>query len=398
MTTTMTQKPLQCDVLIVGGGPVGGVLAGLLAAIPLHIVVVDHLAPEEVLHKDQDGRTTAVSWGSSRIMERMDLWQKLLPHTTPIRQIRVSQSSSPGFLHFNQEDAEGHPMGFILENRELRKALYQMMDDRENIRLITPHSVKCLVSHPLNVEATLSNGQIIQAKLIVGADGRFSRIREEAGIKSHTMHYHQTAIVTSVQHEKPHHHIAFEHFLPTGPLAFLPVKTHHSSVVWSLKNEWAAAMQSLSQEEFAQKLEIRFPYLGKLTLTSKRWLYPLAATLPRRMKAERCVLIGDAAHAIHPVAGQGANLGFRDASTLATLVHESARLGIDIGNETVLSRYQRRRLKDVASMTCMTDGLVRLFSHPSRTLAFMRGQGMSLVNAIAPLRKCLTRHAMGIGL
>jgi 2-octaprenyl-6-methoxyphenol hydroxylase len=394
----MTQKPLQCDVLIVGGGPVGGVLVGLLTTLPLRVVVVDFLAPEKALDKNQDGRTTAVSWGSSLIMEKTGLWTQLLPHATPIEEIRVSQALTSGFLHFNQEDADGHPMGFILDNWRLRQALYTMMEERENITLIAPASVKSLECDASQGQAELTNGQLIQFRLIVGADGRLSQIRESVGIKAYTARYDQTAIVTSVQHEQPHHCRAFEHFLPTGPLAFLPVRTHQSSVVWSLQNKWIPAIESLSQEEFAQELERRFPYLGKIELISKRWHYPLVMTLPRRMTTERCVLMGDAAHAIHPIAGQGANLGFRDAEILSGLVQNNARLGLDIGEETLLKRYQRRRVRDIVSMTCMTDSLVRLFSRSSQSLGFVRGQGMSWINTIAPLRRRLTRHAMGLGL
>jgi 2-octaprenyl-6-methoxyphenol hydroxylase len=392
----MEKNICECDILVIGGGPVGGVLAGLLANYPFRIIVVDHLSPEQVLKKERDGRTTAISWGSSRIIEKTGLWQSIVPHTTAIQEIRVSQASTSGYIHFSREDAGGNPMGFILENRIFREKIYQMIEERDNISLIHPTFVKSLTIHPYKVEAVLSNKQVIHARLIVGADGRLSHTREQVGIRSFTSAYHQTAIVTSVSHQYPHHNVAFEHFLPTGPLAFLPLHTHQSSVVWSLKDKWLEVMKSLNSRDFVQELEHRFPYLGSLKLESERWYHPLFLTLPRRIKGERCVLIGDAAHTIHPIAGQGANLGFRDAEILSTFLYESAKLGLDIGSDDILSRYQRKRARDILLMTGVTDSLVRFFSNKSSVLAFARKPGMSLVHKISPLRRLLTRYAMGV--
>ena len=393
----MTVSSHSCDILIIGGGPVGALFASLASSLPFSIILVDQADPVQACHQDHDGRTTAISWGSAQILEKAGVWTQIFPHTTPIKEIRVSQASKPGFIHFTQEDAHHHPMGFIVENGILRKALYENLKAHAQIRIMAPSSLDALSFHPSYGEAHLKEGQRIRASLIVGGDGRFSQVKKQAHIKSYTSSYHQTALVTSVTHEAPHHHIAFEHFLPTGPLAFLPLHTHQSSVVWSLETPLAQAVQGLSPQGLAQELFLRFPYLGKLEVTSKCWAYPLSVTLAPSLRGERCVLIGDAGHSIHPIAGQGANVGFRDAEVLARLLGDHGKLGLDLGVPFVLKQYQRRRRPDILSMTALTHGLVRLFSTSAPGFPFLRSQGMNLVNAFPPLRQRLARHAMGLG-
>ena len=386
----------NCDVLIVGGGLVGSVLASLLASTKLSIVLVDRHGIQDLQQENFDRRTTAVSWGSSQILQKTGIWEKLEPFASPIQGIRISQNSGSGFVHFDSEDAGHHAMGFILDNFRLRQALYQFLESCENIIMKAPHSIKSLNFNSTSALVSLEDETEINAKAVVGADGRLSQIRRQAGIQTYERSYDQTALVTIVRHENPHQSIAFEHFLPTGPLAFLPINTHESAVVWSLKTEKANLMMPLSSEEFAEELFLRFPYLGAFKVLTQRNAYPLNLTVAHRLKAQRCVLIGDAAHAIHPIAGQGANLGFRDAEQLTSLFQEASLLGIDIGDDTVLARYQRLRWKDVGSMSMMTHGLVSLFSQSSSVLASVRGLGLKGINRMPFLRQRLTRHAMGL--
>lgn len=398
MNHEQDHHPLQCDLLIVGAGPVGSTLACLLGDLSLRIVLVDRLDPQTVLDPHHDGRTTAISWGSSEILDQAGVWPSLLPHGSPIEEIRVSQSMGSGFIHFDQNDAKGHPMGFIVRNNQIRRCFYDRLALLSSVRLMAPRTLTHLKTHSDFVEATLNTGEKIQSRLIIGADGRSSSVREACGLQTVKTSYNQTALVTTVHHEKPHHRIAFEHFLPTGPLAFLPIDTHHSSVVWSLKNNKISPYETCPPDELARALESHFPYLGRLTLTTERWFYPLGVTFARRMWTQRCALAGDAAHGIHPVAGQGANLGFRDALVLADLIREYACLGLDVGSALMLQTYQRRRLYDRVSMTGLTDGLVRLFSQPFQSLALIRGYGLSLTQSLPFLRKRFAQHAMGIGL
>ena len=385
-----------CDVVIVGGGLVGSVVAGLLAPSHLKIVLLDRHVFESTHTAHFDRRTTAVSWGSSRILQKMGIWHDLEVQATPICEIRISQGLGSGFVHFNAVDADHHPMGFIVDNFKLRQTLHRALLSYHNIYLRSPCQVDSLSVQEHEACVHLKSGDTIQAKLVIGADGRLSQTRQEMGIKDYTRSYHQNALVMSVDHERPHHNVAFEHFLPTGPLAFLPIRTHASSVVWSLDNEWADVMALLSPQELAQELYLRFPYLGTLKMTSACARYPLDLTVARRLIAKRCVLIGDAAHAIHPIAGQGVNLGFRDADQLAAMVGEAAHLGLDIGDEMLLRRYQRRRVTDIVTLSLVTDGLVRLFSGSSQTRGFVRGQGLYLTQRLPWLRQRLTRHAMGL--
>ncbi|MGI4851071.1 MAG: UbiH/UbiF/VisC/COQ6 family ubiquinone biosynthesis hydroxylase [Janthinobacterium lividum] len=392
----MSNQINTCDIAIIGGGLVGSVLAGLLAPTKLRIIVLDRHVFESTHTEHFDRRTTAVSWGSSLILQKMGLWQDLEPMSTPIREIRISQASGSGFVHFNAEDAGHHPMGFIVDNFKLRQRLHQVLLSYDNIDLKSPCQVDSLIFHDHEATIRLKEGEEIKAKLVIGADGRLSQIRQEINIKDYARSYHQSALVTSVRHELPHHNVAFEHFLSTGPLAFLPLRTHESSLVWSLNDDWADVMKSLSTEEFAQELYLRFPYLGGLEITSERACYPLNITVAHGLVTKRCVLIGDAAHAIHPIAGQGANLGFRDAEELAHILAEAAHLGMDVGCEMLLKRYQRRRITDIASLSLMTDGLVRLFSGSSKAFGFVRGQGLKVTQSLPFIRRRLTRHAMGL--
>lgn len=382
--------------MIVGGGPAGGTLSLLLAEAGMHVAVIDHLAPEEVLKDTFDGRTTALSAGSVEILKKAGVWEDLFPHAEPIKHIVVSQKGGRGHLAYGPEESGREAMGYIVENRLFRKALFDRFKSFKNIDFYAPAKVKSLRVDPGKVLLSLED-EIVSAPLCIGADGRHSFVREIMKTKVREIPYGQSAIVFNVKISKPHEGVAFEHFLPSGPLAFLPMSDHRCSVVWSMREDLCKALTALDDEAFSRELQHYFgDGLGDLKILTRRWIYPMSLRLAESLISPRLALVGDAAHVIHPVAGQGLNLGFRDVERLAELMIESRGLGLDLGSMTVLKTYQKDRHLDILSLSALTHSLVRLFSNHSMPLKHLRGIGMGIVNKIPPLKRLLTRHAMGL--
>ncbi len=390
----------KADVLVAGGGMVGLTLGLALAQGGLKTVVVDALAKSAVLDAKFDGRVSALSYSSVRMFRALGVWAHLAQWSQPINDIlvtdaRLGEAPSPFSLHFDHREI-GEPMGHIAENRHIRASLFEAAKSHPQLSLIAPASVTDLQSEDAWAVAALSDGRTIRASLAVAADGRESPMREKMGIGVVGWSYPQTGIVATVGHERPHNGTAYEHFMPSGPFAILPMTGNRSSLVWTERRELAPRMMQLPDDEFDSEIARRFGgHLGATKSVGPRWSYPLRFHLARDYVAARFALAGDAAHGIHPIAGQGLNLGLKDAAALAETVLDSARLGMDIGNAETLGRYARWRRFDSFSLAAATDALNRLFSNDIPPLRLARDVGLGIVDAIGPLRRFFMRHAGG---
>lgn len=385
------------DVIIVGGGPVGGVLAMALAQADLAVAVIDHENPEAPVVPNFDGRALSVALTAKRAMTAVGLWPAVEPHAAAIEHIRVKDGKSPATLHYHHEEIGAEPFGWIVESEGLRRALAAKLAATPNLTRLAPARVAQIERGDGTVTVTMKDGDVLTAPLIVGADGRRSMVRESAGITVKTRDYDQTAIVCTVAHEKRHAHIAHELFLPAGPFAILPLPRNRSGIVWTEKPQVSAAIMKEDDAGFLEELRSRFgDFLGALTLDGPRYAHPLSFQLADAYWVPRLALVGDAAHAMHPVAGQGMNMGLRDASALAERIVETRRLGLDIGGGETLERYARWRRFDNLLMLGMTDGLVRLFSNEIAPLKLARDVGLAAVNRMPAAKRLFTRHAMGL--
>lgn len=387
----------ESEVLVVGGGMVGLCAAAALAGAGLEVAIVDTRAPSHVLDAAFDGRASAIAQGSKRVLEGIGLWHYLEPSAQPILEIRVSDGGSPLFLHYDHREAGDGPLGYMVENRHILQGLHALIAVLPGARLIAPAEVAELRRDGVRAIATLADGRRIGASLVVAADGRASPIRRAAGIPAIGWPYRQTGIVCTLAHERPHGGIAHERFLPAGPFAMLPLQGNRSSIVWTERADLAPAMLALDDAAFAAEAARRFgSSLGRLEMVGTRWSYPLALSHAERYVGRRLALIGDAAHAIHPIAGQGFNLGLRDVAALAEVVTDARRLGLDPADGTALERYERWRRFDSLAMMVATDSLNRLFSNDSVPLGLGRDLGLAAVNRLPGLRKLFMRHAMGL--
>ena len=393
-------KP-DSDILIAGGGLSGLPLALACAQGGLSVTVVDALDPATATDAKFDGRVSAIAFASCRMLAQLGVTQHLEGQMQPINDImvsdgRVREGASPFFLHFDHREIGDEPLGHLIENRHMRIALQKAVADQPLIRLIAPQSVT-RVDYGAQAVATLGNGEKVSARLCFAADGRGSPTREAAGIKTVGWDYGQTGIVCTVEHEIPHDGVAQEYFLPGGPFAILPMVGNRASLVWTEKTADAKAILTLSDEAFADEMRARFgDYLGDCAPVGPRWSYPLTLQLARDYVRPRLALVGDAAHGIHPIAGQGLNLGLRDVAAAAEVVVDAARLGLDIGALDVLERYQRWRRFDNVALSLLMDGLNRLFSNDIGPVRLARDLGLGLVNQIGPARRFFMRHAGGV--
>ena len=388
----------RADAIIFGGGLVGLALASALDSSGLSTIVVDPADP--ALRKDAvfDGRTSAVSSSSMRMLRTIGVADHLAEPGCPIWRIAVADGLEPGGLHFDPDDEE--PLGFMHENRHLRAALHARAEAGKYIWPMWKSKVANVERGDSGVVVSLADGRKLHALLLVGADGRNSATREAAGINVARWKYDHQAIVSVVRHERAHEHVAYEIFYPGGPFALLPMndeaKGHRSAIVWSVPEEDAAGWLSLNDEDFAAEAEAAMGgFLGKITMLAPRSSYPLGFHHAAQITAQRLALVGDAAHAIHPIAGQGLNLGFRDVAALAEVLVEGARLGLDLGDRQLLDRYQRWRSLDALSVAFATDTLTRIYGVPGKTASAVRRFGMALVSRISPLRNRFMSEARG---
>jgi 2-octaprenyl-6-methoxyphenol hydroxylase len=397
----MTNDLIKCDVIISGGGLAGLPLALALDQAGLSVAVIDTLDPAEDLDPAFDGRVSSIADASLRMLAKLGVTQHIENHLQPINDIivtdgRPGEAAAPLFLHFDHTEIGDAPLGAMVENRHLRLGLKAALGHANNITLFAPDRIDHFDNGPSHVSASLKSGKTLTSSLLVGADGRRSQIRETLEIGTLGWDYKQSGIVTTVEHALPHEGVAQEYFLPSGPFAVLPMPGNRSSLVWTERTDLAAALLALDDDGFATECRKRFgPYLGEMKPVGPRWSYPLTLQLARDYVRPRVALVADAAHGIHPLAGQGLNLGLRDVAALADVIVDTHRLGLDIGSLAALERYERWRRFDNVSLAVACDGLNRLFSNDIGPLRLLRDAGLGLVNQIGPARRFFMRMAGG---
>lgn len=389
------------DILIVGGGLNGPALALALAQSGFTVTVVDSLPQTARKNAAFDGRAYALALSSVRLLRAIGIWNRVADHSQPMLDIKVSdgragEGPSPFFMHFDHAEIEEGPMGYMLEDRYLRRAFLGAMKKTPGITQIRD-TVTGQQVDAQGVRVTLASGKTLAARLLVGSDGRASGTAQRAGIQRTGWGYGQTALVAAIEHELPHHGVAHQFFMPPGPLAILPLPGNVSSIVWSESDATAARFAALSDADFMQVLRPRFgDFLGQIKLKGKRFTYPLNLTLANSFVAERVALIGDAAHGMHPIAGQGLNAGLRDVAALTQVLNEARQRGEDISAPDVLARYQQWRRFDTATLAVVTDLTNKLFSNDNPLLRLGRDLGMGAINAIPKLRRGFIREAAGL--
>ncbi|MFN3955632.1 MAG: FAD-dependent oxidoreductase [Pararhodobacter sp.] len=392
----------DADILIIGGGLNGPALALALARGGLRVTVVDARPALARGETGFDGRAYALALASVRALGALGLWRGLGAMAQPILGIRASQGHAgqgafPLFLGFDHTEIEEGPMGQMIEDRHLYRAFLSAMEAEEHITLISGARVVEHSAGTTAAEVLLDDGRRLSARLLVACDGRDSPTAARAGIRRWGWGYDQTALVCAVAHERPHEGIAHQFFMPPGPLAILPLPGKRSSIVWSEASATAQAIQSLDATAYLEVLRPRFgEFLGAIRLEGARFSYPLKLTIAERFIGKRLALVGDAAHGVHPIAGQGLNLGLRDMAALAEVVIEAARRGEDIASPLVLERYQRWRRFDTMKMALGMDAVNRLFSNANPMLELARGLGLGAVNALPGLRRFFIREAAGL--
>jgi len=389
----------KADVIILGGGLVGSALAVALDAHGLTAIVIDIADPQVILAAGFDGRASAIASAPYRMLEAIGVVDRLAGYGCPIQGIRVSDGLEPGALDF-EPDAESGALGHMFENRRLRGALLASAEAAPGVDVRMKTRAIAVDRGAHGVTVTLDSGAVVTAPLLIAAEGRNSPTRESAGLKVARWTYDHAALVTSLHHEVSHDNIAYEIFYPKGPFAILPLNDddhgHRSAIVWSVRRDEAPGMMKLSDRGFLAEAEKKMGgFLGKLGPLGARSSYPLGFHHAATITADRLALVGDAAHGIHPIAGQGVNVGFRDVATLVEVLVEGKRLGLDLGDPQLLARYERWRSLDTFMVAAATDGLTRLFGIPGRTASAVRRFGLSAVQKLPPLKDRFMAEARG---
>ncbi|NDE91135.1 MAG: FAD-binding protein [Alphaproteobacteria bacterium] len=389
------QKPY--DVVIAGGGLAGLTMATRLGSAGLRILVVEQQAHAQMLSTAFDGRSTAIAYGSSRILDACGVWDKIKGESCPIEDIRVADQHSPITLDFESGKVGNNAFGYIVENTKFRAALFERIAEIKTITLACPAVIENITYSDTYVTLTLDDGSMPLAQLLIAADGKKSFCREHAGIKARHWSYNETALVVTIAHSAPHHNLALEYFFPGGPFAVLPMTNNRSSIVWTEKPDTAAALQTMAEAEFVSILKERgCGELGDITCISPRQLYPLRFMLADTLHAPRLALIGEAAHAMHPVAGQGFNLSVRDIGVLGDLIEQRFKAGGDVGTDDLLQRYAAGRYLDHFTFMTATDVLVKLFSNNVLPLRLARRFGLGMVAKIPAAKSFFSKMAMGL--
>ncbi|MEM1277953.1 MAG: FAD-dependent monooxygenase [Pseudomonadota bacterium] len=386
----------RTQVAIVGGGLIGPALALALKSASIEAIVLDAKPVETRAADDFDGRAYAIALGSQRLLATLGIWDKVAGEAQPITDIHVSEGKAPDpLLHFDPKELDEGRFGWILEDRFLRRALLDALSEK-GIADFAPVSVEGMARDTYSAALTLSDGKVLNADLVVAADGRRSGLGRMAGISQVGWRYEQTGLVNAIAHERPHNGLAHQSFFQGGPFAVLPLTGNRSSLVWSERRATAERLSALPDGAFTEEIAHRIGgRLGQIELIGKRWAYPLDLSLATAYAADRLALVGDAAHGVHPIAGQGMNMGLRDIAALAEVLTDASRLGEDIGKLTVLSRYQQWRRFDATSMALGMDALNRLFSNRSRVLSTVRQAGLRAVDALGTARRGFMREAIG---
>ncbi|WP_332640262.1 UbiH/UbiF/VisC/COQ6 family ubiquinone biosynthesis hydroxylase [Brevundimonas sp.] len=396
------------DLIVAGAGLVGATFGLAAAQGGLKVVLVDPQPFSLQLAPAFDGRSTAIAFSTFRMLDALGVGAALRPHACRMDRILVTDGRRPGaasrpagsaFLRFDADEigdrTDGEPLGYMVENRRIRIALAEAVM-AAGIEVRAPASVAAVEAGPARTVVTLADGARLEAPLVVGAEGRGSRVRQAAGIDTVGWGYGQSGVVATVSLGRDHGNVAHEYFLPAGPFAILPLTEQRASLVWTETTRRAEALKAASDAAFQSHLMRRFgDFLEDVTVVGPRFVYPLSLQLAEALTAPRTALIGDAAHGVHPVAGQGLNMGLKDAAALAEVLVEAMRLGEDIGSETVLDRYARWRRFDNTALAAGFDGFVRLFSNDAPPVRLARGLGIAAVNRIAPLRRAFMHEAGG---
>lgn len=407
----MASKPLfDGDIVIAGGGLAGMTLALALEQAGLTVAVVDALEMSDQLAPEFDGRASALAYTSWRMFEALGVAEHLRDNAQRIEHILVcdgrpyggTRPGGPGphTLHFDREEIspgpEGEPLGWMAENRHSRQALVKALKAKPGITIIAPARADHYEHRTGGIDLVLEDGRRLCGKLLVACDGKFSRVRSQAKIRTAGWRYGQKGLVATVRHAEPHNSTAYEYFLPSGPFAILPLPDNRSSLVWTEPDRVADALKDASEAVFQEELEARFgDFLGAVRPEGPRFTYPLSLSMSERFVDDRIAFVGDAARGIHPLAGQGFNLGIRDAAALAEVCGEAKRVGLDIAAPTTLQRYADWRRFDSATLALGTDVFNRLFSNDFEPLRQIRGLGLSLVDKIPPARRFFMRQAGG---
>ncbi len=392
----------DCDIAIVGGGFNGPALALAAAQVGLRVIVLDATSHKPRKNAKFDGRAYALALASKRLLAAVGVWENVAQDAEPMLNIRVSDGragvgASPFFMDFDHAELEEGPMGYMVEDRHLRYALQAAMQTSPLIEYRLATRVTGQSTGPEGVTLSLANNQKITTRLLVGADGRQSGTAARAGITYTGWQYSQTALVCAVEHDRPHGGVAHQFFMPAGPMAVLPLSARRSTVVWSEKTDSATVIKTLDDAAFLDVLRPRFgDFLGDIALTGGRFSYPLGMMIAKSYIAPNVALIGDAAHGVHPIAGQGLNAGLRDVAALIQVLSEAKQRGEDFASQPVLARYQLWRRFDATALAVATDGFNRLFSNDNPILRLGRDLGMGMLNAMPKVRRGILREAAGL--
>lgn len=394
----MTQKKTHFEVIIIGGGPVGVATACALAQGGLAVLLMDRGNPDVPM---PDGRLLAIAHASKNLLNRIGVWEQVKDVAAPIETIKILEDHSQARAVFDHRLVGDEPMGYMVEMPRFRQALIHQSKTFKNITWYAPAEIAFLERDSFGVRVTCVDGFSATAPLVIGADGKESWVRQQTDIKLTSWAYNQRALTCTITHEHPHGNVAYEWFFPGGPFAVLPQVSgtegiHKSSIVWSDEPTKIRTLMALDEVSFYREVGKHMEHvLGAVTAVGQRWDYPLGAHVVDRYVDQRLALIGDAAHLVHPVAGQGLNLGFRDVGALVDVLLKAQALGSDLGSQTTLKMYERWRRFDNLTMLGSMDGLIRLFSNNNTVLREMRRVGLKVVDHFPFAQKCCMRAAMG---
>ena len=390
------------DIAIIGGGLTGSLMAMAAANNGFSVSIIDATGAKKRKDPDFDGRSYAMAMASGRMLKALGLWGDLETGAQPIHDIKVTDGAvgeqpSPFFLHFDKYGLDEGPMGHMIEDRHLRSTIQRRLLDTKNITYLGGRRVDNQTTQTTTSMLTLDDGGQVHARLVICADGRNSPSAKRAGVTYTGWNYSQSALVCALEHEYSHNGFAYQHFMPPGPLAILPLKDNRCSIVWTETAENARSIMAMNKGAYLDVLRPRFgDFLGEIKLVGERFFYPLDMSIANSFIAERIAVIGDAAHGMHPIAGQGLNAGMRDIAALAQLCQEAKDRGEDFGSQAVLARYQEWRRFDATALTLTVDALNRLFSNDNSMLRNLRTIGMGAVNLLPSIKRTFIREAAGV--
>ena len=393
---------LDTDIAIVGGGLNGAMMSLALAEAGFTVTLIDPQTLKSKQNPHFDGRSYSLAIASVRLMQALGLWEELAPNAQPILEIKVADgraysNPSPYFLHFDHHEIEEGPMGHMVEDRHLRPLLQKRLQSVSQINYRAGLSVSEMTITDTHAELRLNTEETLTTRLVIGADGRQSQTAERAGIKRTGWRYGQTALVCALSHNIPHQGVACQYFMPPGPLAILPLTGNRSSIVWTESDANAATIMAMDDTDYMAVLQPRIgDYLGKVELAGARYSYPLNLTIAQNYVMPRLALVGDAAHGVHPIAGQGLNLGLRDIAALSEVLSDARLRGEDFSSLAVLLRYQEWRRFDTTALAVATDAVNKLFSNDNSFLRTLRDLGMGAINSLPALRRSFIREAAGL--